>query len=236
MSVNEKSQWTQIWDLPCLPKIKQFVWRLAHNSLPLQTNIERRGIECDILCVCCKHLDEDGAHLFLKCKEMKRLWNSIGMEDLHHRMSTHETAQAVVQEILLLNDEKKVLIFCMLWRWWMQRNKKNIEGMITSVDEILRQARYWTNESLQVCSKRMQQSTPGPIQRWQKPAEQVLKGVIGCSHHFFGSLRTRTLGELCRTMRCKKSTWAFCLVAHSKFSCISGATLAQLFGCLQTHL
>jgi hypothetical protein len=73
MSVNEKSQWTQIWDLPYLPKIKQFVWRLAHNSLPLQKNIERRGIECDTLCVSCKRLDEDGAHLFLKCKEMKRL-------------------------------------------------------------------------------------------------------------------------------------------------------------------
>jgi hypothetical protein len=78
-------------------------------------------------------------------------------------MSTHETAHAVVQEILLLNDEKKVLIFCILWRKWLQRNENNMEGMITLVDEILRQARYWTNESLQVCSKRMQQSTPGPI-------------------------------------------------------------------------
>jgi hypothetical protein len=34
----EKTQWSKIWEMPCLPKIKQFVWRLAHNSLPVMTN------------------------------------------------------------------------------------------------------------------------------------------------------------------------------------------------------
>jgi hypothetical protein len=43
----EKSHWKQIWDLPCLPKIKNFVWRLAHNSLPLMANIQHIGMECD---------------------------------------------------------------------------------------------------------------------------------------------------------------------------------------------
>jgi hypothetical protein len=33
-------QWEKIWKLSTTPKIKQFVWRFAHNSLPLRMNIK----------------------------------------------------------------------------------------------------------------------------------------------------------------------------------------------------
>lgn len=32
-------QWEKIWKMECSLKIKQFIWRLAHNSLPLKLNI-----------------------------------------------------------------------------------------------------------------------------------------------------------------------------------------------------
>jgi hypothetical protein len=37
-------RWKDIWKLKCPPKIKQFLRRLSHNSLPLRTNIMRRGM------------------------------------------------------------------------------------------------------------------------------------------------------------------------------------------------
>jgi hypothetical protein len=67
----EEKYWKQIWQLECPPKVRQFIWRLSHNSLALKKNLERRGVKCDTLCVCCKSLDEDGAHLFIKCKKIK---------------------------------------------------------------------------------------------------------------------------------------------------------------------
>jgi hypothetical protein len=79
--------WRAIWKLPCLPKIQQFVWRLAHNSLPLMIRIKSRGMDCDTKCVCCRRLDEDGAHLFFKCKEIKREWERMEMETIRARMS-----------------------------------------------------------------------------------------------------------------------------------------------------
>jgi hypothetical protein len=79
---HENKFWKDLWDLPCLPKVKQFMWRLAHNSLPLRVNIEKRNIPCDTLCVCCKRLDEDGAHLFLKCKEAKEVWRMLNIGDI----------------------------------------------------------------------------------------------------------------------------------------------------------
>ena len=105
-------------------------------------------MECDTLCICCKRLDEDGSHLFLKCGEMKEIWKKLNLIQLRDRMGTLDTAQDVVQEILSLNDEKKVLILCLLSRWWDRRNKQNKEGKKLSDEEVLRQARYWTAESL----------------------------------------------------------------------------------------
>ena len=61
-------------------------------------------------------MDEDGAHLFLKCKENRGIWEKLGLGDICYRMSTLEHAGDVVQEILGLEDEKKILICCLLWR------------------------------------------------------------------------------------------------------------------------
>jgi hypothetical protein len=65
--------WKMLWDQPCAPKTKQFLWRLAHNSLPWKCNIRRRGMDLDTLCPMCKRLDEDGGHLFLRSKPVSRL-------------------------------------------------------------------------------------------------------------------------------------------------------------------
>jgi hypothetical protein len=118
-------QWNNIWKLAVVPKIKQFMWRLAHNSLPLKMSIKRRGIECDTLYVCCRRFDEDGAHLFLKCKEVRKVWKLIGMEDVCDRMCAYSTAASVVQEILCLKEADRILVCCTLWRWWTTRNKLN---------------------------------------------------------------------------------------------------------------
>jgi hypothetical protein len=47
---NSEHFWKSIWKLPVVPKIQQFIWRLAHDSLPLRTKIKKIGIECDTLC------------------------------------------------------------------------------------------------------------------------------------------------------------------------------------------
>ena len=170
-------KWEKIWSMPCVPKLKQFVWRLAHNSLPVKRNIDRRGIECDTLCVCCRRLDEDGSHLFLKCKQVKHLWRRLELEHVRDQMCTLPNSERVVQKILELNSDKQILLCCTLWRWWLGRNKLNSEGQSISVEEILRQARYWAAESLLYLEKdktNTEKSLPGQ-QCWEKPPMDVIK-------------------------------------------------------------
>jgi hypothetical protein len=172
-------QWKNIWDLPLVPKIKQFMWRLAHNCLPLKLNIKRRGIECNTMRVCCKRLDEDGAHLFLKCKEVKKVLNLIGMDNILDHMCAYSSAAAVVQEILSLKETDKILACCTLWRWWCSRNKVNSVGQVLSVQGTVKQARFWASESEQYCMRNQEgdRKSSNAIDRlqWCPPVGDVLK-------------------------------------------------------------
>jgi hypothetical protein len=132
----ESLKWEMIWKLPCPPKIQQFIWRLAHNSLPLRMNIKRRGMECDTRCVCCQRLDEDGAHLFLRCKEVKKIWKDLKLEDEREKFCLCHDAKAVVKMLLDLHEEKRIMIACLLWRWWTRRNKINAKDKIGSGESV----------------------------------------------------------------------------------------------------
>jgi hypothetical protein len=177
----EEKFWKDIWQLECMPKVKQFVWRLAHNSLPLKKNLERRGLKCDTVCVCCKRLDEDGAHLFVKCKMVKKIWEDLGLAELRHRLWDMQTAKAMMEEILKLEKEQRTLVCCMMWQWWSNRNKVNANEKARAMAEIVSKTRYWTAESLQFCQKERTNSNVLQPVSWQAPEEDRIKINIDAS-------------------------------------------------------
>jgi len=62
---NGDFEWYRIWKLQIPNKVKMFIWRLAHNSLPVRRNVSRRGVELDTKCPVCQRLDEDCGHFSL---------------------------------------------------------------------------------------------------------------------------------------------------------------------------
>ncbi|EAZ04413.1 hypothetical protein OsI_26557 [Oryza sativa Indica Group] len=80
-------QWEKLWRLNHLPKVKHFLWRLAHNSLPLRQNISKRGMEIDTRCPVCLRLDENGGHCFFKCKFVKPCWRMLNFEHIRQELS-----------------------------------------------------------------------------------------------------------------------------------------------------
>jgi hypothetical protein len=59
-------------------------------------NIKRRGMECNTKCVCCQRLDEDGAHLFLRCKDVKKVWKDLELEEEHLKLCACPDAKDAV--------------------------------------------------------------------------------------------------------------------------------------------
>jgi hypothetical protein len=53
-----------IWTLKYPNRVKNFPWWFANNSLALKSNLRRRGMEVDPMCVICQRYDENGAQFF----------------------------------------------------------------------------------------------------------------------------------------------------------------------------
>ncbi|XP_073355490.1 uncharacterized protein [Aegilops tauschii subsp. strangulata] len=189
-------EWTEIWGLPCQPKIHQFLWRLAHNSLPLKRNIQRRGMECNTLYVCCGRLDEDAAHLFLKCKLVKRVWRELQLEDTRQQLCECMDGMELLHKTLRLPEEKTIRVPCLLWKWWAWRNKVNAGDKPSALEKLPAEINHWALESLALC--RPELTTP-PIttqQTWRRPEGDILK--INCDGAFNASQGTGGWGFIVR--------------------------------------
>jgi hypothetical protein len=66
-----KFDWNHIWSLKTSSKVKMFVRRLPHNSLANRMKIRRLGVDLDMTCPVCHRLNENGGHVFPKCKKVK---------------------------------------------------------------------------------------------------------------------------------------------------------------------
>jgi hypothetical protein len=84
----------------CPQEVKQFVWRVAHNSLPLKMGMKRRHIDLETRCPVCIIFDEDGGHCFMKCKGVCQCWREMDMEMIQVKLLEKKNSNEFVKEIL----------------------------------------------------------------------------------------------------------------------------------------
>jgi hypothetical protein len=142
--------WKIIWNQKLPGKVLIFLWRFTHNSLPTKLNIKRNMIELDTRCPMCWHLDEDGGHIFLRCKAVKQIWRALDCEDLRLSLCDCTNARQVTDHILSLPKEKRSLAIILLWDWWTSRNKANFGERMLSTDEVCVRIRKHLLEFCQV--------------------------------------------------------------------------------------
>ena len=67
--------WKRIWQLNIPEKIRIFAWRLCMNAISTMVNLNRRGIQVEVLCLICKKEEEVVEHVILKCELAKVVWS-----------------------------------------------------------------------------------------------------------------------------------------------------------------
>jgi hypothetical protein len=136
----KKLTWKHVWKLKCAPKIKHFLWRLAHNSLPLQMNIKTRGMDIDTRCPACWRLNEDGGHCFLRCKFAVHCWRKALLEDVQFLLLQKALAYEVVTTILSLNDDTCIKAASLMHALWEARNKANAGEGVRQTSQVVQHA------------------------------------------------------------------------------------------------
>lgn len=182
---------SDIWNAPCTATAKQFLWRIAHNSLPTMLGIQRRGIEVDALCPVCTRLDEYGAHLFIKCKEVRKVWSGLQMEHERQLLTKCAGPKEFVQLLLSWDNQKVMMSIALLWTWWRTRNKVNAEQKNLNINEVLFQVRREAADYEMFCLKAPNVKV-GLQHRWKLPDGDTLK--INADHSFQTASRNEGYG------------------------------------------
>lgn len=146
---------------------------MAHNSLPLRT----RGIELDTRCPMCYRVDEDGGHLFFKCKYSRAGWRELFMEDKQLLLAVCTSPKEVLQTIWRQSGENQVKIVTFLWCLWNARSGANAGEALKPITDVCFQTQPHASEFLEVMRKahevRVQDETP-----WCAPTEGFMKTNI----------------------------------------------------------
>jgi hypothetical protein len=196
--VEEQLNWQDIWSCPCPPNVRQFLWRLAHDSLLHRCNIARRGVVLDPLCQVCHRLNEDGAHVFLRCKGVRQVWTRLALENVREKLLLCDGPKDMMNSILKLEQRDKIRCVAMLWEWWKHRNKINAEGAMLNVDEVVFSAGRGALEYEQFCVSSVQKQAQVLIS-WKPPDGEALKVNIDGS--FFATTHLGGWGYVIRDSR-----------------------------------
>ncbi|KAJ7965493.1 Ribonuclease H [Quillaja saponaria] len=119
--------WSRLWRLKIPPKIKHFLWRGIKDTLPVQFNLLRRGIQVCKSCPNCGSW-ESSMHALISCQGPRELWQQTNISFA----SNVEYLTSLI--ILILHDweEQKIKKFTAIsWSIWKACCSRMFEDKVT---------------------------------------------------------------------------------------------------------
>jgi hypothetical protein len=138
--------WKGVWRTKSPPRAAFFVWSAAIGKILTLDNLRKRQVVVVNRCFMCKKDGESIDHLLLHCKVAHALWcNIFSRLDLSWFMfssvldlcacwySSSRNRSAVVWKMMLI---------CIFWSIWRERNNRCFEDLESSLEEILASLLY----------------------------------------------------------------------------------------------
>lgn len=83
----DRRAWTQLWKVQVPSKVRVFVWRLAHMSLPTGTVRHTRSMATSLACSICNETTDSWRHSLFECRMARCVWAVGDEEVLEHILS-----------------------------------------------------------------------------------------------------------------------------------------------------
>lgn len=166
-----------------------------HESLALRTNVARKGIPiADTRCLFCGRADEDGAHLFIKCKAAKEVWRELALERERIQLEKIGSVHAMFDFLWGLDEKKRLHVLAFWWLWWSNRNKLREGEMPLTANDVARRTRSNVLEYLEIFGKPSDKPKPD---KWRPPVEADYKinadgSFVPGQHHAGWGVAVRT--------------------------------------------
>jgi len=82
VSMESKSIWGVIWALKVHPHVQNFMWKFAHNILPIKSSLVCGHCCVNAMCGICPGAKENACHIFIGCLWVKGVWEVLAFQDM----------------------------------------------------------------------------------------------------------------------------------------------------------
>ncbi|KAE8785134.1 hypothetical protein D1007_41208 [Hordeum vulgare] len=146
---------------------------MKHESLALRSNLKKRGVPLeDTKCFFYVRADEDGGHLFIKCKFAKVVWRELEIEKERMDLEDIPYVHHALDYIWNLSEVKRMHILTFWWLWWSNRNKLREGEMPDSTEVVARRTKANVLEYMHIYNK----PKPGKSNtQWRPPRGDFIK-------------------------------------------------------------
>ena len=182
---NNPSFWNLVWSIKTPQKVKQFIWRLCNNAIPVRVNLFRRKLVTSPLCPICSQEPETVEHAMLLCPWTQLVWFGSQLQFNPSISNLTCISQWLQQKFMLVSETKTfkdyglALMANLLWEIWKGRNKFTFQHLGLSPHLTIHQARVLTNEFLSLEMRRGRafpsQTVKQARKTWRPPPENRVK-------------------------------------------------------------
>ncbi|KAF7817649.1 uncharacterized protein G2W53_031618 [Senna tora] len=178
--------WNVIWKAKVQPKIKNFIWRLVKNAIPVKDNLARRKMKVDNRCPLCLKDSETIEHCFIYCDRARAIWFGSIFQWSNPNENNLPMLKWVENKITSFTensgdaDRYCSYFFNLLLAMWKTRNEFCFEGVSVDPVNILTSAEIRTNEFLAAQNRTLSRESlsngsSGNSDCWSPPSPGIVK-------------------------------------------------------------
>lgn len=135
--------------------------------------MQKRGFKLESTkCLFCGRVDEDGAHLFIKCKAVKKVWRELALEEEKNGAGNYLVCTCYDGLSMGLAETKRMHILTFWWLWWSARNKLRKGELVASADELARRTRSYVLDYMQAFLPPAKKIC---ADKWRPPQAEMVK-------------------------------------------------------------
>ncbi|KAL0000646.1 hypothetical protein SO802_014427 [Lithocarpus litseifolius] len=222
---NFSGKW--LWTLKTLPKIKVFLWKCLHLSLPVKAVLAHRGIDGLGGCDSCTGAEESIIHVLRDCSTAKSFWECSSYPD-SFKLSFSDDLEPWIKKNSFGSTmaagkdyEWRNFFLLGLWNLWLQRNRRAFKQQPANPD-LVKVVEMQTRE-LMYCVLEPNGGKDRQVRqvKWLKPAEGWQKLNIDGSF-----VSTSGLAGCGGLLRDSSGQW---IVGFAESICVSSSIAAELW-------
>lgn len=113
----------------------------------------------------------------MRCKAVKLVWRMLGLEQQRCMLMDLKSGAEVVESVLRMKEQQRLLVIHLLWSWWDTRNKASAGEQQRSASEVVHLAQVMAVDAEMLKDAgRKEGPLPNPAApAWRPPDEDVLK-------------------------------------------------------------